>query len=155
MYTEFSKRLTAATFALLLAGCSERYIVAANDQVMVVVDDLKPGDDASSAKVHYVMAAPQPLSDLDRARATAMTYDASFRCADRSWGHTAQRLTMESGETITREEVEPAMEKPTTGSLAEDIVTVVCDPAARSEAATRRTVTSLRKDYLERMGQSG
>ena len=151
----FSKRLVVVALSLLLAGCSERYIVAANDQVMVVVDDLEPGDDQSSAKVHYVMAAPQPLSEEGGSSVTSMTYEASFRCVDRSWGHTSQSLTTENGETITREELRPKMEKPTIGSLAEDVVKVVCDPDARSNAATRRPVISLRKDYLERMGKGG
>lgn len=150
MNFRMTKRGVAALgIAASLAGCSERYIVAADDEVLVVVDGLKTGGDESEATVHYVLARPQALSEADGARVVAMDYKARFRCSDGAWGHSAQTLTTEAGETVSNTQPQPAMETPTVGSLAAHVVSAVCDPAVRAEAATRRPLKSITRDYLE------
>jgi len=140
--------------ALALGGCSERIIASANDEVLVVVEDVRRQAPLATATVHYVIARPQPLSDDAPAaeRVMRMRYEAEFDCSGLAWGERVQELTMVGGQVLTNQTPEPVLRRPSSGSVGESALKAVCDPDFYGTRGSRRPLRSIEKDYLERMG---
>lgn len=139
--------------ALLLASCSERVIVAANDEILVVAENLQHSETRSTAELHYLLARPAPLSDAPEdagSLVTAMRYEAVFDCTTGAWGSQVHDVVLADGRTISDRTPEPRLERPSQGSLGEEALKSVCDPAQRAARATRRPRASIEKDYLAR-----
>lgn len=135
-----------------LAGCSERVIVRAAPDMLVTIEAIKPGEPLATAEVRYLFAKPQPLAEGDPSLVARMSYDAVFDCARKTWGHRSQALTLADGRSMSQTYIQPAMEAPTPGSLGDDIVQGVCDPAFRKGHASPRPQASIERDYLEATG---
>jgi len=144
--------LSASLLALLLAGCSERVIATANDEMLVVVDDIERATPLASATVHYVMSAPQPLSNDSgpEERVVRMRKEGRFDCTGRRWGETFQELTMADSRTLTTRRPRPALRAPSSGSIGEYALKAVCDQEFYGSRVSRRAMVSIVEDYLKR-----
>jgi hypothetical protein len=140
--------------AALLSGCSERVIATANDDLLIVVEDIERSTPLATATVHYVMSSPQPLSgDSGPAgRVVRMRQEGRFDCAGRRWGESLQELTMLDGQTLTNQTPEPVLRAASSGSIGESALRAVCDQAFYGARASRRPLRSIEKDYLKRAG---
>lgn len=138
---------------IALGGCSERVIATANDEVLVVVEDIQRDGPVATATVHYVMASPQPLSDdaAPAERVVRMRYEARFDCSRLLWGEQVQELTMIDGRVLTNGTPEPVFRKPSPGSVGESALSAVCDRDFYSMRGSRRPLRSIEKDYLDRV----
>ncbi|RZJ05132.1 MAG: hypothetical protein EON89_05005 [Brevundimonas sp.] len=147
-----SRLISLLIGGLGLAACSERVIVRAASDVLVTIEEIKPGDPFATAQVRYLFAKPMPLAEGDPSLVARMSYDAVFDCARKTWGHRSQALTLADGRSVSQTYVQPDMDAPTPGSLGDSIVQGVCDPTVRKRRASRRPQASLERDYLETMG---
>lgn len=139
--------------SLLLASCSERVIATVNDDVLVVAEKVKHSQARSTAELYYVLARPAPLSDAPEdadSLVTSMRYEAVFDCGAGVWGSQVHDVILADGRTISDRTSEPNLVKPSAGSVGEDVLMSVCDPAQRSTRATRRARASIEKDFLAR-----
>ncbi len=144
----------SVVFALLLAGCSERVIATANDDMLIVVEDIERATPLATATVHYVMSSPRPLADDSGPdeRVVRMRKEGRFDCAGSRWGESLQELTLLDGQTLTTRTPEPALRAASSGSIGESALKAVCDQNFYGARASRRSLRSIEKDYLERMG---
>jgi hypothetical protein len=140
--------------ALALGSCSERVIATANDEMLVVVEDIQRDAPLATASIHYVMASPQPLSnDAGPAeRVVRMRQEARFDCDRLRWGERVQELTMLDGQVLTYETPNPVLQTPSSGSIGESAMKAVCDQGFYSTRGSRRPLRSIEKDYLEQFG---
>ena len=67
---KYARGLGVTSLVFASAACSERHVVSADEQMLVVVDGLRELDGHPAATVHYFLATPQPLSEADGARIT-------------------------------------------------------------------------------------
>lgn len=152
--------MRAAPFAIgftgaALAGCGgasgERYVATANENLLVVVEDVVRGHGGapSTATVHYILAAPQPLEEeQDGGRLVQrMTYKSQFDCDANAWGSGSRSYTFEDGGTVEATEPVAALQSAAPESVAGHIVATVCDPAISRAAGSRRSVEELEKRY--------
>jgi hypothetical protein len=136
-----------------MGGCSDRVIAAANDDVLVVVDDIETATPVSRATVHYVLARPQPLSDdaAPTGLVARMRYEAEFNCADMSRADRVHETTMVNGQTITNRVPVSNFKPASPDSLGATVIRSVCEPAFREDNKTGRPLRSIERDYLGRM----
>ena len=139
---------------LMLGGCSERIIVAASDEVLVVVEDIDQEGSPPTAISHFVLARPVLLSDApaDAGKLVArMRHESTFDCTSGTSGHRVEELTLTDGSLTSIATPVPRMTRPSEGSLGGSILKSVCDPDFRASLATRRLRVSIERDYLRRM----
>jgi len=140
---------------LALTGCGDAaggsYVATANDDVLVVLEDVVHGDSSavSTATVHYVLAAPQPLDarDPQGPLVRSMTYQSRFDCTARAWGSLSQTFTFQDGATLDSHEPEPELRTAAPDSVAGQIIATVCDPAKAQAARNHRSLEALEKRY--------
>ena len=149
------RRVALAAGLLLLAACSERVVAVANDQVLIVVEDIDQGATPRRAEVHYLLARPAPLSDEaeDAGKLVSrMRYEAIFDCETGARGDHLHELVLADGQVISNATPRPAMERPSPGSIGESALKAVCDPAFRTSHVSRRPLSAIQKSYLEANG---
>lgn len=140
---------------MALAGCGEvgddRYVATANDDVLVVLEDVARGDGGalSTATVHYILAAPQPLEEGQAAgrKVQRMTYQSGFDCSQKTWGSMSRSYTFEDGRTLNETESATALRPAAPDSVAGHIIATVCDPATAQAARNQRSLETLEQRY--------
>lgn len=140
---------------LALVGCGEasgdRYVATANDNILVVLEDVvrDDGGSLSTATVHYILAAPQPLEEGRAAgrQVQRMTYKSQFDCPQRTWGSISRSYTFEDGGTLSETESATALQPAEPDSVAGQIIATVCDPATAQAARNHRSLESLEQRY--------
>ncbi|MDI1328315.1 MAG: hypothetical protein PSV23_16095 [Brevundimonas sp.] len=149
------KALLIGLSVLALVGCSgdagDRYVVTANDDILVVLEDVVRGDGGalSTATVHYILAVPQPLEEGQTAgrHIQRMTYRSRFDCPQRTWGSISRSYTFEDGGTVSETESVTALQPAAPDSVAGQIIATVCDPATAQAARNHRSLERLEQRY--------
>lgn len=142
---------------LALVGCGEaggnRYVATANDDILVVLEDVVRGDGSSlsTATVHYILAAPQPLEEGEPAgrHVQRMTYKSQFDCSEKTWGSISRSYMFEDGGTVSETESATGLQPAAPDSVADHIIATVCDPATAQSARNRRSLESLEQRYRD------
>ncbi|MNU40662.1 hypothetical protein D3C71_293830 [compost metagenome] len=141
------RAMSALGLAVVLAGCAEQRIVAANDRVLVVASDIDDSADLVTAKVSYFLAEPQRLDENGAGeKVTEFHYAAVFDCRSGTWGDAGQTFHFVDGQVIAHPAAQAVLERPTRDSLGASILLAVCDPT-EVKAATRRPLKSIVRDY--------
>lgn len=143
----------AVACAVTLGACSERYIVAANDEVLVVMEDLSTQNGLKTATVHYTPAKPVALGDRRNSMMVATKVEATFNCSDGTLGQNAMHIVTADGETTEQRYPAPTMEQPRPGSMTASVYRVACEDDARASASVRRSLATLQKAYAEQRAQ--